>query len=161
MDADQIKHHLVMDENDWTVVEETGTAPRVKFEPSTYKSATRNSGQCRRQKARLTKAAAKRLSTLALIDENKTKGTDHYLTPLKQYESLVDAYESVVQSRTVQKTPTNQKLDLKTKAKQYIIANKARNYPYPLSSIATLTTPFSHEQLCKHFSNAVIHTDTG
>ena len=59
IDADQIKHHLAMDKNDWTVLEETGTAPRVEFEPSTYKSATRNSGQRRRQKVCLTKAAAK------------------------------------------------------------------------------------------------------
>ena len=68
MDADQIKHHLAMDDNDWTVVEETDTAPRVEFEPSAYKSVTSNSGQRRRQKSRLTKAAAKWLSSVSLID---------------------------------------------------------------------------------------------
>ena len=161
MDGYQIKHHLAMDKSDWTVVEKTGTFPRVEFEPSTYNSATRNSGQRRHQKVRLTKAAAKWLSTLALIYENKTKGADHYLTPLKQYESLLDTYEGAVHSRTVQKTPTKLRFDPKTKYEQYRIANKASNYPNPLSSIATLATPFSREQLHEHFSNAAIHPDSG
>ena len=127
MDTEQIKHPLDIEDNDWTVVEETGTDLRTEFEPSTYKSATRNSGRRRFHKARLTKSASRWISTLSLIDKNNTKGTDHYLTPLKKYESLVDAYEGAVQPKTSQKTPTKKRVDPKTEAEKYIIANKARN----------------------------------
>ena len=68
------------------MLEETITDPRVESEPYTYKLVTCNSVQLRHQKACLTKAAAKQLSKLALIAENNTKGTDHYLTPLEKYE---------------------------------------------------------------------------